>query len=82
MTRKFSNHPHATDGTLNSCFDHIGSYQQCMPYSLPLEIEPATQNVETELLPMGHQFMPNKSTSHGKNAQLQDHMYLESTFLP
>ena len=44
------------------------------------------QNVETELLPMGHQFMPHisdaQSTSHGKSAPLHDHMYLESTFLP
>ena len=43
-------------------------------------------NAETKLLQMGHQFMPHisdaKSTSHGKNAQLHDLMYLESTFLP
>ena len=44
------------------------------------------QNAETELLPMGRQFMPHisdaKLTSHGKNARPLDHMYLESTFLP
>ena len=66
MTRKFSKHQHATYGTLNSCFDFIGSHQQCIPLSPP-------QNVETELLPMGHQFMPHisdaKPTSQGKNAQ-------------
>ena len=44
------------------------------------------QNVETELLPTGHQLMPHvsdaKLTSHGKNAPPHDPMYLESTFLP
>ena len=42
MTRKSSKHPHATYGTLNSCFDLIGSHQQFIPHSSPLEIEPAT----------------------------------------
>ena len=36
MTRK---HPHVTYGTLNSCFDLIGSHQQWSP---PLEIKLAT----------------------------------------
>ena len=43
------------------------------------------QNVESELLPIGHQIMPHrsdaKSTSHGKKAWPHDLMYLESTFL-
>ena len=30
MTRKSSKHPYATHGTLNSCFDLIGSHQQCI----------------------------------------------------
>ena len=42
MTRKSSKYPHASNGTLNSCFDLIGSHQQCVPYSPPLKIEPAT----------------------------------------
>ena len=42
MTRKSSTHPHATYGTLNSCFDLTGSHQQCIPRSPPLEIELAT----------------------------------------
>ena len=42
MTRNSSKHPHATYRTLNSCFDLIGSHQQCIPWSPPLEIEPAT----------------------------------------
>ena len=42
MTRKSGKHPHATFETLNSCFDFIGSHQQCIPRSPPLEIEPAT----------------------------------------
>ena len=29
MTKKFGKHPHVTYGTLNSCLDLIGSYQQC-----------------------------------------------------
>ena len=51
-----------------------------------INVKQLLQNVEIELLLMGHQFMPHisdaKSTSHGKNAQPHDHMYLESTFLP
>ena len=41
-------------------------------------------NTETELLPMGHHFMPHISDVKltGKNAQPNDQMYLESTFLP
>ena len=42
MNRKSSKHPHVTYGTLNSCFDLIGSHQHCIPISPPLEIEPAT----------------------------------------
>ena len=67
MTRKFSKLLHTTNGTLNCCFDLIGSHQQCIPWTPPLEIEPAT--TETQTLSLGYQFMPHisdaKSTSHG-----------------
>ena len=42
MTRKSGKHLHMTYGALNSCFDLIRSYQQCTPWSPPLEIEPTT----------------------------------------
>ena len=38
------------------------------------------QNAETELIPMGRQFIPHindpKLTNHGKNARPHDHMYI------
>ena len=40
ITIKSGKHLRATYGTLNSCFDLIGSHQQCIPWSPPLEIEP------------------------------------------
>ena len=42
MTRKSNKYPHVTYGTLNSCLDLIGSYQQSILRSKPLEIKPAT----------------------------------------
>ena len=42
---------------LNSCFDLIRSHQQCIPWSLPLEIEPATTDCSAESLQLSHQFM-------------------------
>ena len=42
MTRKSGKHLHATYRTLNSCFDLIGSHQQCILWSPPLEIKPTT----------------------------------------
>ena len=42
MTRKSSTHLHVTYGALNSCFDHIRSYQQCTRWFRPLEFEPTT----------------------------------------
>ena len=42
MARKFGKHLHVTSKTLNSYSDLIGSLQQCVPRSPPLEIEPAT----------------------------------------
>ena len=34
--------------TLDNCFDLIRSHQQCIPWSLPLEIEPATTDCRAE----------------------------------
>ena len=51
MTWKFGKHLHATYGTLNSCFDLIGSHQ-CIPWS-PIEIEPSTTECRAETLPLG-----------------------------
>ena len=63
MTRKSSKHFHATDGILDSCFDHIRSHQQCILWSPPLEIEPATTESRAEKLLLGH-----PSTSHTSEA--------------
>ena len=42
MTRKSGKHLYVTYGALNNCFDLIRSFQQCTPWSPPLEIEPTT----------------------------------------
>ena len=42
MTRKPGKYCMRYTGTLDSCFDPIRSHQQCIPWSPPLEIEPAT----------------------------------------
>ena len=51
--------------TLDSCFDLVRSHQLCIPWSPPLEIEPATTECRTETLPLSYQ-----STSHTSNAKL------------
>ena len=55
--------------TLDCCFDLIRSHQQCIPWSLPLEIEPATRECRAETLPMSPQSTlytsDTKLTSHG-----------------
>ena len=72
MTRKYDTHIHATYRTLNSCFDLIGSHQQCTPKSPPLEIEPTTTVCRSQNSTSGHWFMSHISnaelTSHGDNA--------------
>ena len=77
MTRKSGKHLHVTYGTLNSCFDLIGSHQQWTPWSPP-------QYAEAETLLLGHRFMPHISdaelTSYGDNARPLDLMRLEGTY--
>ena len=57
MIRKSSKHSHATSATLYSCFDLIWSHQQCILWSPPLEIEPATTECKAETLSLGHRSM-------------------------
>ena len=69
---------------LDSCLD-LRPHQQCIPWSLPLEIEPATTECRNETLPLSHQFTSHiidaKSTSHGNcaanclNASCKLHLY-------
>ena len=70
MTRKFSKHSHAAYRTLNSCFDLIGSHQQCIPWSPSLEINPATTKCRIKTVQLGYWTISHisnaKSTSHGK----------------
>ena len=54
--------------TLNSCFDLIRSHQQCIPWSPPLEIEPATTDCKAETLQLSHW-----SISHISDAKLTSH---------
>ena len=55
--------------TLDCCFDFIRSHQQYIPWSPPLEIEPATTECRAETLPLSHQSESHtsdaKSTNHG-----------------
>ena len=55
--------------TLDSCFDLIRSHQQCITWSPPLEIEPATTDSRAEIPQLSHQFISHTSdpklTSHG-----------------
>ena len=66
MTRKFSKHLQVTYGTLNSCFNLIGSHQQC----IPREIELATTECRAKTLSQGHRSLSHISdailTCHGK----------------
>ena len=50
---------------LDSCFDLIRSHQWCLPWSSPLEIEPATTDCRAETLPLRYW-----STSHTSDAKL------------
>ena len=43
--------------TLDSCFNLIRSHQQCIPWSPPLEIKPATTDCSAETLQLSHQFI-------------------------
>ena len=54
--------------TLDSCFDHIWSHQQCIPWSPPLEIKPVTTDCRAETLQLSHQ-----SISHTSDAKLTSH---------
>ena len=55
--------------TLNNCFDLIRSHQQCIPWSPPLEIEPANTDCRAKTLQLSHQSILHisdmKLTSHG-----------------
>ena len=51
-------------GTLDSSFDLIRSHQQCIPWSPPQEIEPATTDCRAETLQLSQQ-----STSHTSDAK-------------
>ena len=48
ITRKSGKHLRMTE-TVDSCFDLIRSHQQCIPWSPPLEIEPATKDTVPKL---------------------------------
>ena len=65
MIRKSGKQSYATYKTLDSCFKLIRSHQQCIPWSLPLEIEPAAT---AETLILSH-----RSTSHKGDAKLTSH---------
>ena len=54
--------------TLDSCFNLIRSHQQCIPWSPPLEIKPATTEHRAETL----QLCP-QSTLHTSDAKLTSH---------
>ena len=54
--------------TLDGCFDLIKSHQQCIPWSPPLEIKPATTECRAETLQLSHQ-----STSYTSDAQPTSH---------
>ena len=54
--------------TLDSCFDLIRSHQQCILWSPPLEIEPATTECRAKTLPLSH-----KSTSHTDDTESTSH---------
>ena len=67
---------------LDSCFDLIRSHQQCIPWSLSLEIEPATTECRAKTLPLSHLF-----TLHTNIAKLTSHkkiyihlIHLQSNF--
>ena len=76
MTRKSGKHQRVTYGTLNGCFDLMGSYQL---WSIQ-----QPQYAEAETLPLGHRLMSDISDaelpSHGDNAQPLDLMCFEGTY--
>ena len=54
--------------TLDSCFDLIRSHQLCIPWSPPLEIEPATTGCRAKTLQLSHE-----SISHTSDTILPSH---------
>ena len=54
--------------TLDSYFDLIRSYQQCILWSPPLEIKPVTTDCRAETLQLSQQF-----TLHTSDAKLTSH---------
>ena len=54
--------------TLDGYFDQIRSHQQCIPWSPPLEIEPATIDCRAKTLQLSHE-----SISHTSGAKLTSH---------
>ena len=55
--------------TLESCFDLIRSYQQCIPWSPTLEIEPTTRECRAETLPLSRQFTLHTCDAKPFNSQ-------------
>ena len=84
MTRKSGKRLRVTYGTLNSCFDLIGSHQQCTPQSPLVEIEPTTtvgrSRKSTTGSPVHVSHKRAELTSHGDNARPLDLMCLEGTY--
>ena len=68
MTRKSSKHFRVTYGTRDSRFDLTRSQQQCIPWSLPLEMELANTETRAETLRLGY-----RSTSHTSDDKLTIH---------
>ena len=65
--------------TLDSCFDLIKSHEQCIPWSLLLETEPATTDCRAKTLQLSQQFISHTSdvklTSHRNCAANHDITY-------
>ena len=63
--------------TLDSCFDLIRSHQQCILWSPPLEIKPATTDFRAETLQLSYQYLSHTSdaklTRHGNCAGFSGH---------
>ena len=55
--------------TLDSCFDLIMFHQQCIPWSLPLDIEPATTDCRAKILWLRHQLISHTSDASDHSLQ-------------
>ena len=68
MTRKSGNHCVRHTEPLNNCFNLIKFHQQCIVWSPPLKVEPATTECRPRTLPLSYW-----STWHTSNAKLTSH---------